>query len=82
MCETCGQDQKNCPGHIGHIEVSSYRVVTNANTNANTASDGKKTKKLVYSKILHLAILALHRQSQWALRHKWTNETQTNSKTR
>lgn len=22
MCETCGQDQKNCPGHIGHIEVS------------------------------------------------------------
>ncbi|CAN0438313.1 unnamed protein product, partial [Scytosiphon promiscuus] len=21
MCVTCGQDQKNCPGHIGHIEV-------------------------------------------------------------
>ncbi|CAN0149671.1 unnamed protein product, partial [Hapterophycus canaliculatus] len=21
MCETCRQDQKNCPGHIGHIEV-------------------------------------------------------------
>lgn len=23
VCETCGQDQKNCPGHIGHIDVSS-----------------------------------------------------------
>ncbi|CAM9118714.1 unnamed protein product [Sphacelaria rigidula] len=22
MCETCGQDQKNCPGHIGHIELA------------------------------------------------------------
>ncbi|CBJ30250.1 RNA polymerase 1-4 RNA polymerase I large subunit [Ectocarpus siliculosus] len=22
MCETCGQDQKNCPGHMGHIELA------------------------------------------------------------
>ncbi len=28
MCETCGQDQKNCPGHLGHIEVSSQTTTT------------------------------------------------------
>ncbi|CAM9299534.1 unnamed protein product, partial [Choristocarpus tenellus] len=22
MCETCGQDQKECPGHMGHVELA------------------------------------------------------------